>query len=98
MTKRDECPILLVKDIDHKIRNVVFECLVLNVYGNSSISFTSPFKSIVFSCLHADVINNVGTTTVTVNIRGGLIKTHVKFIIFFFLMVRKFLCEGQNRL
>jgi len=54
--------------------------LFLNVYGNSSISSTSPFKSVVFSYLHANVIDTMGTTTIIVNIKGGLIKTHAKFI------------------
>jgi hypothetical protein len=54
--------------------------LFLNVYGNSSISSTSLSKSVVFSYLHANVIDNVGTTTIIVSIRGGLIKTHVEFI------------------
>jgi hypothetical protein len=30
----------LIEDIDHIVHNVVFECLVLNLYGNSSISST----------------------------------------------------------
>ncbi len=76
MAKRNEHLILLVEDIDHTIHDLVFECLVLNVYGNSSISSTS----MVFSYLHADVINIVGTTTFIVNIRGSLIETHVEFI------------------
>ncbi len=33
-----------------------------------------------FSYLHVDVIDIVRTTTITVNIKGGLIKTHSKFI------------------
>jgi hypothetical protein len=35
MAKGNECPILPMEDIDHIVRKVVFECLVLNVYGNS---------------------------------------------------------------
>ncbi len=54
--------------------------MFLNVYGNSSISSTSPSKFVVISYFHVDVIDIMGTTTITVNIRGGLIKTHVKFI------------------
>jgi hypothetical protein len=34
---------------------------------------------VVISYLHVDVIDIMGTTTITVNIKGGLIKTHVKF-------------------
>jgi hypothetical protein len=49
MAKRNECLVLLVEEIDHTVRNVVFECLILNVYGNLSISSTSPFKSMAFS-------------------------------------------------
>ncbi len=33
-----------------------------------------------FSYLHANVIDIVGTTIITINIKGGLIKTHVEFI------------------
>jgi hypothetical protein len=54
--------------------------LFLNVYGNSLISFTSLFKSFTFSYRHVDVIDSMGTTTIIVNIKGGLIKTHVEFI------------------
>jgi hypothetical protein len=80
MAKRNERLILLVEDIDHTIHNLVFECLVLNVYGNSSISSTYPSTSMVFSYLHVDVINTVGITTFIINIRGSLIETHVEFI------------------
>jgi len=39
-----------------------------------------PFKYVVFSYLHVDVINIVNTTTIAINIRRGLIKTHDEFI------------------
>jgi hypothetical protein len=80
MAKGDEHLVLLVEDIDHTICNVVFECLVLNVYSNLSTSSTSTFKYVAFSYLHANFINIVGTTTITIIIKGGLIKTHAKFI------------------
>jgi hypothetical protein len=80
MAKTDERPIFPLEDIDHIVRIVVFECFVLNVYGNLSISSTSLFKFVAFSYLHANVIDTMGTTIITVNIRAGLIKTHVKFI------------------
>jgi hypothetical protein len=80
MAKRDEHLVLLVEDIDHIIHNVVLECLVLNVYCNLSISFTFPFKYVVFSYLYADAINIVSTTTFAINIKRGLIKTQVEFI------------------
>jgi hypothetical protein len=99
MAKRDKRPILLVENINHIVRNVIFECLVLNVYGNSLISSTSPCKFVVFSYFHADVIVIMGTTTITINIKGGLIKTHAKFIKKrFFLTIGIFFCEGQNKL
>jgi hypothetical protein len=69
MAKRNECLVLLMKDIDHIVCNVVFECLVLNVYGNSLISFTSPCKFVAFSYLHVDVIDTMGTTIITINIK-----------------------------
>jgi hypothetical protein len=69
MAKRDEHPVLLMENIDHIVCNVVFECLVLNVYGNSLISFTSPCKFVAFSYLHVDVIDTMGTTIITINIK-----------------------------
>jgi hypothetical protein len=59
---------------------IQFAMLFLNDYGNSSISSTSPFKFMVFSYLHEDVIDIVGTTIIIVSMRGSLIKTHVEFI------------------
>jgi hypothetical protein len=52
-----------------------FECL-----WQVMISSKSPFKSMAFSYDHADVIDIVGTTKITISIKGGLTKTHVKFI------------------
>jgi hypothetical protein len=97
MAKRDEHLVLLVEDIDHTIHNVVFECLVLNVYGNSSISSTSPFKFVAFSYPHAYAIDIVGTTIITVNIKGCLIKTHVEFIKKgFFLWLKNFFVKAKT--
>jgi hypothetical protein len=42
--------------------------------------FGSPAKFVVYSYLHADVIDYVGTTTITINIKGVLIKTHFELI------------------
>jgi hypothetical protein len=97
MAKRDE--ILLVENIDHIVHKVIFECLVLNVYGNLLISSTFPSKFVAFPYLHADVIVIMGTTTITISIKGGLIKTHAKFIKKrFFFTAGIFFYEGQNRL
>jgi hypothetical protein len=98
MAKRNEHLVLLVEDIDHIICNVVFECLVVNVYGNSLISSTFLFKFVVFSYIHVDVIDIVGITTIIVSIKGSLIKTHFKFIKKIVFTIEKFLCESQNKL
>ncbi len=70
---------MLVEDIDHTIHNVAFDCFVLIVYGNSFFS-RSLAKSIVYSYLHANVIDSVGNTTIIISIKGALIETHFKFI------------------
>jgi len=69
-----------MENIDHIVHNVVFKCLVLTIYGNSSISSTSFFKSMAFSYFHANVIYTMGITIIIGNIKGGLIKQHVEFI------------------
>jgi hypothetical protein len=98
VAKRDEHLVLLVEDIYHIVCNVVFECLVLTVYGNSSISSTSFSKSVAFLYLHVDVIDTVGTTIIIISIRG-FIKTHVEFTkkrLSF--TVGNFFCDSQNKL
>jgi len=72
MAKWNERPTVLVEDIDHTIHNVAFDCLVLSVYGNSSL-FGSLAKSIAYSYLHANVIDYVGITTIIVNINEKFI-------------------------
>jgi len=59
--------------------NVVFNCLILSVYGNFSLSRSST-KIITYFYLHANVIDYVGTTTITINIKGTLINTHFELI------------------
>jgi hypothetical protein len=54
----------------------VFNCLILSVYGNSSLSLGPQSKLY----LHANVIDYVGTTTITINIKGTLMKTHFELI------------------
>jgi hypothetical protein len=72
MEKWNERPIVLVENIDHTIHNVAFDCLVLSVYGNSSL-FGSLAKSIAYSYFHANVIDYVGITTIIVNINEKFI-------------------------
>ncbi len=75
MTKQNEWPYVLVENTC----NVVFNCLILSVYGNSSLSRSST-KLITYFYLHANVIDYVGTTTITINIKGTLLKTHFELI------------------
>jgi hypothetical protein len=54
---------------------------------------------VAFSYLHANVIDIMGTTTITISIIGGLIKAHAEFIKkMLFSTVEKFLSKGQNKL
>jgi hypothetical protein len=96
MAKRNECLVLLVEDIDHIIHNVIFEYLVLNVYGNSW--FHLNIESVAFSYCRANVIDTMGTTTIIINIRGSLIKTHVKFIKNGCFLWLEFFLKGQKKL
>ena len=73
MTKRVERPSVLLEEIDNTIRDVVFECFVLSCYGSTM----SPSKSPTHWFLHVDIMDIVGTTTITVTVKGNLVKTHV---------------------
>jgi hypothetical protein len=89
MAKRNECPILLLEDIDN---------IICNVYGNSLISSTFPSKFVTFSYIHAYVIDIVSITIITVSIKGSLIKTHFTFIkkIVFYNMQNFFMKAKTN--
>jgi hypothetical protein len=78
MEKQNEWPIVLVENIDHRFVMLPSIILFLNWYGN--FPFGSLAKFVVYSYLHANVIDYVGTTTITINIKGTLIKTHFELI------------------
>jgi hypothetical protein len=64
------------------------------VHGNSSLS-KSPTKSITYSYLHVDVIDFVGTTTITINIKGVLMETHSKLIKKGYFTISEFFGQRQ---
>jgi hypothetical protein len=66
IAKQSEHLIAPMENIDHIICNVVFECLVLDVYINSSIA--SPSKYAVYFYFHVDVIDTMVTTVIIMNI------------------------------
>ena len=45
MTKRAECPIVLLENIDNAIRGVVLECFVMSSYGSTMSPSKSPTHS-----------------------------------------------------
>jgi hypothetical protein len=51
MGRRDEHPILLVEDIDHKIHNVVFKSLVLSMVIHQLHQLLNPWLRFLFSCM-----------------------------------------------
>jgi hypothetical protein len=44
------CPFFIMENINHAICNVAFDCMVLNLYDNSSSLFGSPTKILFISC------------------------------------------------
>jgi hypothetical protein len=71
-------PSFLIEYFDHIVHNVVFESLVLNVYGNSLITLSS--KTMVYSSFHAYVIDIVNNVIINVSIKGACRKTRVEVI------------------
>ncbi len=78
MTKWDEHLVFLIEYFDHTVHNVMFECLVLNVYGNSLITLSS--KSMVYFSFHAYVTDIVNNVIINVSIKGAFSKTNVELI------------------
>ncbi len=74
VNKRINPPIVVLDELDSTIRDMAFECIVLNRYGNFE-------KVALYSYLHADVTNLHGFTTVIVTIGSASINFHLdKFL------------------
>ena len=73
MTKRAKRPTILLAEIYNALLDVGFECFVLSSYGSTM----SPSKSPTHWFFHADVTDTIGTTTITVTVKGNFVKTHV---------------------
>jgi hypothetical protein len=90
---RVERPTVLLEEIDYAIRDVILECFVLFCYENT----LSPSKSPSHWFFHVDVMDTVGTTTITVNVQENLVKTHVdKLKKRKFLLLKNFNIRGQS--
>jgi hypothetical protein len=69
VNKRTKYLVVVIDDLDLTIRDVDFDCFVLNRYGNYD-------KIVPSNYLHADVTNIHYVCTVIVTIRGSLIDFH----------------------
>ncbi len=74
VNKRANCLVVVMDELDSTIKDVAFECIVLNRYGNFE-------KFAPYLYLHVDVTYLHGFTTITMTIGGVLINFHLdKFV------------------
>jgi hypothetical protein len=69
VNKRTNCPVFVIDDLDSTIRDVTFDCFVLNRYGNYD-------KIAPYNYLHANVIDIHSVCTITITFGGSLINFH----------------------
>ncbi len=92
MLTRTSHAIVVIDNLDSKIKNINFDCFVMNRYGNYD-------KIVPYNYLHVDVTDIHGLCIVTVTIGGSLINFHKdKFIKGNHLRIEKFSFskQGQN--
>jgi hypothetical protein len=70
VNKRINPPIVVLNELDSTIRDMAFECIILNRYGNFE-------KVALYSYLHADVTNLHKFITVIVTIGSASINFHL---------------------
>jgi hypothetical protein len=74
VNKRTNRLVVVLDELDSTIKDVAFECIVLNRYENFE-------KVAPYLYLHADAIDLHGFTTITMTIGGILINFHLnKFV------------------
>jgi hypothetical protein len=82
---------ITIDDLDHIVRDIVFEGFVLNHYGNFG-------SSSVFAYLHVDVIDQCGISTLSVTLSGALVTLHGdKFIRRNHMQIKKFTMTPQAK-
>jgi len=69
VNKRTNRLVVFIGDLDSTIKDITFDCFVLNRYGNYD-------KTAPFNYLHAGMIDIHGVCTATVTIVGSLINFH----------------------
>jgi hypothetical protein len=65
VNKRTNCPVIVIDDLDSTIKDVTFDCFVLNIYGNCD-------KIVAYNYLHANVIDIHDVCIVTIIVGGSL--------------------------
>ncbi len=69
VNKRTNCLVFVIDDLDSTIRDVTFDCFVLNKYGNYD-------KIVPYNYLHANVIDIHNVCTITITFGGSFINFH----------------------
>jgi hypothetical protein len=66
---RTNCPFIVIDDLDSIIKDIDFDCFVMNRYGNYD-------KITPYNYLHANVTDIHGVCIVTIAVGGTLINFH----------------------
>jgi hypothetical protein len=91
VNKRTNHLVVVLDELDSTIKDVAFECIVLNRYGNFE-------KATPYSYLHADVTNLLGFIIITMTIGGVLTNFHFdKFVKGKHLRIDKFLMQTHAK-
>ncbi len=69
VNKRTNCPVVVIDNLDSTIKDIAFDCFVLNRYGNYN-------KNAPYNYLHANVTDIHGVCIVTVTIGCSPINFH----------------------
>jgi hypothetical protein len=68
--------VIVVHDLDFKIRNVTFETKVLNRYGTFYQIVNRNMEDLGYTYLHCDLLDKVALTTIILRVKSPNIEMH----------------------
>jgi hypothetical protein len=66
--------VVVVDDLDFKIKNVPFEAHVVNRYGTFDQIANINMENLSYAYLHYDLLNKAALTTITLKVKSPYIK------------------------
>jgi hypothetical protein len=90
--------VIMVDDLNFKIRDVAFEAKVFNRYGTFDQIANRSMEDLGYAYLHCDLLDRVVLTTITLRVKSPYIKMHEQHLQKdMFIRVENFGIESKSK-